>query len=196
MIFYYYWVMIRTIYFLAIVSLVSCVSKNQGNHEVKKTKPESFTEFANVDPSVRTRFADYLKEYFALNQSLIEDDLTKANLRAAVFSVVVMDFDVAKLSGEQLDFYYVHGSNLEAALDSLEVRVNIEDARADLATVSEEMYALVQAFHPHESTLYVQYCPMARSNKGAYWLSTTKELVNPYMGQIMLACGRTHETIN
>lgn len=39
-------------------------------------------------------------------------------------------------------------------------------------------------------TIYKQYCPMAFNNKGAYWLSNSKEIYNPYFGDVMLRCGR------
>jgi hypothetical protein len=39
-------------------------------------------------------------------------------------------------------------------------------------------------------TIYKQYCPMAFSNTGAYWLSESKEIRNPYFGDKMLKCGR------
>jgi len=39
-------------------------------------------------------------------------------------------------------------------------------------------------------TLYKQYCPMAFNNKGAYWISNSKDILNPYFGDKMLKCGR------
>lgn len=43
--------------------------------------------------------------------------------------------------------------------------------------------------------IYKQFCPMAFNNKGAYWLSNTKEIRNPYFGDMMLKCGRVAEEI-
>jgi Cu(I)/Ag(I) efflux system membrane fusion protein len=40
-----------------------------------------------------------------------------------------------------------------------------------------------------DQKIYEQFCPMADNNKGAYWLSTTKEITNPYFGEAMLTCG-------
>lgn len=44
--------------------------------------------------------------------------------------------------------------------------------------------------------IYKQYCPMAFDDKGAYWLSTNKEILNPYFGDVMLHCGRVDSEIN
>lgn len=42
--------------------------------------------------------------------------------------------------------------------------------------------------------IYMQYCPMAFNNKGAYWFSSDKEIMNPYFGDEMLHCGGIKET--
>jgi len=42
--------------------------------------------------------------------------------------------------------------------------------------------------------VYMQYCPMAFNNKGAYWFASDKEIMNPYFGDEMLHCGGVKET--
>ena len=43
--------------------------------------------------------------------------------------------------------------------------------------------------------LYVQHCPMANKGDGGDWLSTSKNIRNPYYGDEMLECGRVVEEI-
>ncbi|NJW53157.1 DUF3347 domain-containing protein [Salinimicrobium oceani] len=43
--------------------------------------------------------------------------------------------------------------------------------------------------------VYKQFCPMAFDGKGAFWLSASKEVRNPYYGDKMLKCGRVEATI-
>ncbi len=62
-------------------------------------------------------------------------------------------------------------------------------------TLSDNIYALVKATGANDSKLYRQYCPMAMDNKGAYWLSTEKQVNNPYFGDKMLHCGNVKEEI-
>jgi Cu(I)/Ag(I) efflux system membrane fusion protein len=40
-----------------------------------------------------------------------------------------------------------------------------------------------------EPKIFVQKCPMANNNKGAFWLSINKEIRNPYYGEQMMTCG-------
>jgi Cu(I)/Ag(I) efflux system membrane fusion protein len=43
--------------------------------------------------------------------------------------------------------------------------------------------------------VFVEFCPMANSNKGAYWLSNEEKILNPYYGQAMLTCGEVKQII-
>ena len=43
--------------------------------------------------------------------------------------------------------------------------------------------------------VFVAFCPMADSNKGAYWLSIEKKVINPYFGNKMLTCGEVKQVI-
>jgi Cu(I)/Ag(I) efflux system membrane fusion protein len=43
--------------------------------------------------------------------------------------------------------------------------------------------------------MYVQYCPMADNDKGGFWLSTEKQVINPYFGDMMLKCGEVTDSI-
>ncbi|MEJ0032437.1 MAG: DUF3347 domain-containing protein [Bacteroidota bacterium] len=154
-----------SIFFFIILIAAGCSSKNEGSTDV-----QSIHTFDNVDPSVKQQFATFLTNYFKLNEALINDSLDSAKTAAKSFAQTTKTFDVSKLSGEQLDYYYLYSSNLKLALGNLGSSPDIETARAELATISESMYALVKAFHPNDTPLYYQYCPMARDNKGANWI--------------------------
>ena len=46
-----------------------------------------------------------------------------------------------------------------------------------------------------DRTLYQAYCPMYNNNKGAQWLSASKEIKNPYYGSKMMTCGEVQKEI-
>ena len=102
---------------------------------------------------------------------------------------------MSKLVGEQMGFYHVQEAKLRQGLTGIEEGSDIEEIRIELAVISEAMYALAKAYDPTETDLYYQFCPMAKDGAGATWLSGTKEIINPYMGQRMLKCGSTRETL-
>lgn len=189
------------------ILLAACSGgKKEHDHEAMKadnadtTKAEVMSAieiktFENVDPSVKTQINGLLAGYFTLNQALIEDNQDGAKAAAKKLSEAVNKFDMSKLIGEQMDFYHSQLAKLNQGLKGISQSADIEETRVELATLSEGMYALVKAYHPNESELYYQFCPMAKNGNGANWLSNTKEVINPYMGQRMLKCGKTQETL-
>lgn len=43
--------------------------------------------------------------------------------------------------------------------------------------------------------MYKDFCPMYNNGKGAFWLSETKEIKNPYLGKAMPTCGTIQEEL-
>lgn len=72
---------------------------------------------------------------------------------------------------------------------------DVEVQRKAFKALSERMYELASSNKLEFNTLYKQYCPMAFDDTGAYWLSDSKEIRNPYFGDKMLKCGRVEETL-
>ncbi|HRK52666.1 MAG TPA: DUF3347 domain-containing protein [Cyclobacteriaceae bacterium] len=73
---------------------------------------------------------------------------------------------------------------------------SLEDQRKAFSGVSDMMAMLVKGGKLSMGMLYLEYCPMANNNKGAYWLSNEKEIRNPYFGNGMLTCGSVKEMIH
>lgn len=190
---------------LALVVLIaSCGGKKTETTEHDEHKHEAAIEipaaseikaFENVDPTVKVQINGLLANYFAVNKALIEDNNEVAKTEAKTFADNLTKFDMSKLAGEQMDFYHTQLAKISTGLKNITESVDIEESRTELSNVSDGMYALVKAYHPNETELYYQFCPMAKNNDGAYWISDTKEVVNPYMGQRMLTCGMTKEKL-
>jgi uncharacterized protein (DUF885 family) len=72
---------------------------------------------------------------------------------------------------------------------------NIKHQREHFDMLSKDMYDLVKKFGAGEK-IYVDFCPMYNDNKGAKWLSETKEITNPYLGKDMNTCGTIKEELN
>ncbi|GAA0560248.1 DUF3347 domain-containing protein [Chitinophaga japonensis] len=67
--------------------------------------------------------------------------------------------------------------------------------RAEYVTLSNEVIALVKSTGLSSGELYVDFCPMANDDKGANWLTASKDIQNPYFGDAMMTCGEIEETI-
>ncbi len=72
---------------------------------------------------------------------------------------------------------------------------NIDTQRRAFKPLSEALIDVYQSFGLESETVYVQFCPMFDDNKGAFWLSTQKQIANPYYGDLMPTCGETKDSI-
>ena len=80
-------------------------------------------------------------------------------------------------------------------LDKVLKGKNIDEKRIGFRDLSNNMTASIESFGiKSDKTLYLEYCPMADDNKGAYWISSNKEIQNPYFGQQMPKCGEVKKT--
>ena len=66
--------------------------------------------------------------------------------------------------------------------------------RKDFTTISSDIIALMKHADISSGKMYVQYCPMANSGKGGFWLASENKINNPYYGDDMLNCGEVKET--
>jgi len=71
---------------------------------------------------------------------------------------------------------------------------NINEQRTAFQDLSAAMENMLKG-ELSSGEVYKQYCPMAFEGKGAYWLSASKEIRNPYYGDKMLKCGSVRDTI-
>ena len=72
---------------------------------------------------------------------------------------------------------------------------NIDTQRRAFKPFSEALTDVLKSFGVENETVYVQFCPMYDNNKGAFWLSTQKQIANPYYGEQMPTCGSTKDSI-
>lgn len=72
---------------------------------------------------------------------------------------------------------------------------NIAHQREHLVILSKDFYDIAKTFGT-DKPLYKVFCPMYDDNKGAYWLSDSKEIKNPYYGAEMLTCGEVQEELD
>lgn len=87
------------------------------------------------------------------------------------------------------------GKNAMVEATKISKAVSLDEIRRTFASLSNEMKTVVKAGQLSQGELYLEYCPMANNNTGAYWLSNEKEIKNPYFGDKMLRCGSVKETI-
>ncbi|RJE70714.1 hypothetical protein BGP76_10120 [Reichenbachiella sp. MSK19-1] len=123
-----------------------------------------------------------LSAYLSIKDALVETDGTTAST-AATTMIPLLD------GSDELSLRIKVNADYIAATNDAEVQ------RSAFNKLSEDIYTLVKSTEANDAPLYRQYCPMAMDNQGAYWLSSEKEVLNPYFGDKMLRCGSVKEEI-
>lgn len=87
------------------------------------------------------------------------------------------------------------GASIAASAATITAASDLEAQRTAFSKLSKEMIEQVKKSGLTSGEVYVEFCPMAFNDKGASWLSSSKEIKNPYFGEKMLNCGEVTETI-
>ena len=173
--------------FIILVFIISsCDSENQpakladNAHEdhidikIDQTKPEA----VRVKDD---RLNAVYQQYILLTNALIKGDVVDAKIAANAIETGAKDIK--------------HTEKLRKSASTIMLASQLEEQRTEYSVLSNEFIALVKMSGLTEGQLYVDFCPMALNNKGAYWLSNEKEIKNPYYGEEMLTCGEIKDTI-
>ena len=133
--------------------------------------------------------------YLQLKNALVNDDGSGAADAGKVIMDAVDKVDTASLSPAQKKAFIDVADDIKENAEHCRKNGNkIEHQREHFDILSQDMYALVKSFPPSQ-TLYKDKCLMYNESKGAFWLSETKEIKNPYYGKKMLTCGVIKEEI-
>lgn len=121
-------------------------------------------------------------QYIQLTDALIEADVDAAKIAANA-----IEAGATGVTG---------GKTLASAAARISAASTVQTQRKAYGSLSGDMMRLVKESGLAEGQVHVQYCPMAFDNEGATWMSSTREIRNPYMGESMLSCGETQESIH
>lgn len=148
-----------------------------------------------VDQEFKQQLADVLNPYLDLKNALVASDAAKAVTAAQQTKESLEKVDMTLLKGDAHQQWMNYLHKMQEALNAIQSDTGLEAQRAAFASLSEALYQSIQQFNVTGLDAYYQYCPMADNNEGAYWLSDSKEIRNPYFGDKMLKCGSVKETL-
>lgn len=144
-------------------------------------------------------FQMQLREVFAtslqLKDALVLSDATKAAESVPQIQIVLSKVDLTLLKDEALMDWMGSLKILNENLERIGSSTDLTIQRKAFSSFSDALYKSLKEFGAGGIMVYYAQCPMANNNVGAYWLSDTKEIRNPYFGNEMLSCGKVKETI-
>ena len=124
---------------------------------------------------------DILIKYVNLKNALVKSDEKLTQINAADLQKSLADFEGCEPTAEVAAKIASSG--------------NLVDQRKGFTILSSDLIALMKSAEIEKGVIFVQHCPMANKGDGGDWLSTEKEIRNPYYGKEMLECGRVTEEL-
>ncbi|HEY1021437.1 MAG TPA: DUF3347 domain-containing protein [Flavisolibacter sp.] len=192
---------------LVVLAFASCANNSNTDHanhdtskaaetttaateDIKQIKPA----FANLDASVSSHIKEVFDHYIHVKTALVNSDPEEAKNGANAMLQVMKNFDKSLLPAEQKSAYDKSMGSIRTTANNIAATSDLEKQREHFAALSSEAYELAKSFGAGK-TVYHEHCPMALNDKGAMWLSESKEIKNPYYGEKMMTCGTVEEVI-
>ena len=169
---------------------------SNGSHLAHDGKPKSaVSKSLIIDKQAKGSLQPLYINYLKWKEALANDDFKVAQKNATDMKSALDKINKVLFKGNAHNAWVGFQSNLSTGLEHVHHFSDIEQLRKAFQAVSGTMITMTETFTPLSKIIYVQHCPMADNNRGAEWLSSEKEIRNPYFGNSMLTCGEVTKEI-
>jgi hypothetical protein len=158
---------------------------------IATTSLTSYATYSKGPVSIK----EILSAYLQMKNAFTEDNSIGVATAGKLLETVFKNFDKSALTLVQKKTYEDVESDAREHAEHIGANGgNIAHQREHFELLSKDIYDLVKAFGGGQ-VLYKDFDSMYNKGKGAFWLSETKEIKNPYMGKAMLTSGSIKEEI-
>lgn len=182
---------------ITVITFASCNNADKKNidADVKVDSSATAMQSDNMQAQNESPMHGILTGYLQVKNSLADDNANDAANGGKAISEAMAKLDKSTLSIAQTKAYNAVADDLKENAEHInENSDKIDHQREHFEMLSQDMYDLAKSFSGTQ-TLYKDFCPMANDKKGAFWISETKEIKNPYLGKKMPTCGEVKEEI-
>lgn len=149
---------------------------------------------------------DMVNSYLQMKNAFVNADTTAIKAGATQFMASVDSVSLNELQNDDQSISAAakqQVSELKANTAPILLETDVTAMRHDFSMVSENLYPFLKTIGYEGEKLYWQNCPMAfGDDKPANWLSSSSEIVNPYLGKnhpefksSMLNCGENMDSL-
>jgi Cu(I)/Ag(I) efflux system membrane fusion protein len=167
----------------------------ESNNSSQEKSNQTSSEQIKLSSKAKAALIPLYESYLQWKDKLIDDNFTAAQKKAVDFKEELENIEMQLFEGKSQNLWMKYQSDLSRNLEHIHHFSDIENLRKSFQTVSASLIEMSKSFKAFDEIIYVQHCPMADNNNGADWLSTNKDIKNPYFGNSMLKCGEIIEEI-
>jgi Cu(I)/Ag(I) efflux system membrane fusion protein len=155
----------------------------------------SGTEQSSINMDFIMQFNTVYDHYIDLKNAFVQGDEKRVKQTSLDVFQALNKMKMKLLTGEAMSQWMDLSVNLNNQIKQISSSDNLDAQRKTFSVFNISFYKAIKTFGLMGRTVYYQFCPMMNNNKGAYWLSETEDIRNPYYGAAMLTCGETKETL-
>ena len=165
------------------------------NSSNKETDHTNMNERLEVSEKFQQQLNSVYNEYINLKDALVKEDSKSASTSASTLLNNLTKVDMKLLSDNKAHKHWMSlEKEIKSSTTSISKASDIKAQRDHFKHLSSHLINAVQLFGVNEK-VYLEFCPMADNNKGAFWLSKEEKVINPYFGDAMLTCGEVKQII-
>jgi hypothetical protein len=164
-----------------VMILFSCTNSQQKDATAVSDTTAVPTNKASVVKLVDTKAQSIFDDYISLKNSLVSTKYEEAQKSAEKLKVSLANYPGCE--------------NTSLIAEKISSAKDIADQRKEFTLLSSDVIAMFKHADVNSGSIYVQHCPMANNGNGGDWLSSEKQIQNPYYGAEMMECGAVLETI-
>ncbi len=155
---------------------------------------DSFVKIVISDKD-KEQFQPVLVDYLKFKDALVNDDFSSATKLVTQLNKQIKEINRSQFEDVTAKTWESFKKELVKDTKAMTAAKDIQEIRNNFDELSETIIGMVNTFQLANKEIYVLHCPMANNNKGAFWLSESSEVKNPYYGSAMLTCGEVRDTI-
>jgi membrane fusion protein, copper/silver efflux system len=152
-------------------------------------------ETFEVNDTFKNQIKQVYFDYLPVKDAMIASAPAVANTKSEILLKAIAKVDMSQAKGEAHMEWMKDLNVLQTIAEMVKNEKNLENQRNLLSPLSDQLYHTLKKYQV-ETNGYRQFCPMAMNNKGAFWLSDSDKVLNPYFGDAMLTCGNVEEELN
>ena len=160
----------------------------------EKENSETSGSIASTDSNKAVSIQPIIEAYLQLKNALTTDNAKEAATAGIILQTSFISVNKTSLNTTQKKVLEDVEDDAKEHSEHIGKNAgNIKHQREHFDMLSKDIADLIKTFGTAGQTLYKDFCPMYNDNKGAIWISETKEIKNPYLGKKMPTCGTVKE---
>lgn len=182
----------------ALALLAACGGGSETNTAATEAKKDEPLAQSQNSSDFNDKFTNFLNNYYKLKDAFVSSDNELAAGTASTLMKSADSLDVASIKADSSIVGMAKGyvQTVSSEAKALTQEKDIEAKRKSFQMISDAMYDLVRTVRFDKGIVYHHFCPMAFNDAGAYWLSSSSDVKNPYFGKKMLSCGEVKDSID